>query len=333
MKPRVSIGLPVYNGQEFLEETLHSILNQTFNDFELIICDNASTDRTAEICRSFAKRDRRIRYYRNEINLGAAKNFNRVFSLARGEYFKWSAHDDLCSPEFLARCVEVLDNDPTVVLCYTRVGTIDRNGEPLPNEEVPLRATAFEPKDRFYDILHAHMCYEIFGLIRRSALQRTDLMGNYAHGDGVLLAWLGLLGRFHEVPDYLFFSRRHALQAGSRLADRYMWTEWFDPKMKGRIVLPYWRMFFAYVKAIHKTPMPVRQRWGCYWLMVRWMGWYRHKLGKNFRYAVIQFFRGVFGRRSVLEGRALRKEKRLKPHLEFDAQCVRTGTTWDQGRE
>ena len=96
MKPRVSIGLPVYNGQEFLEETLHSILNQTFNDFELIICDNASTDRTAEICRSFAKRDRRIRYYRNEINLGAAKNFNGVFFLARGEYLKWSDNDDLC---------------------------------------------------------------------------------------------------------------------------------------------------------------------------------------------------------------------------------------------
>lgn len=84
MEPRVSIGLPVYNGEVFLAETLNSILSQTFQDFELIICDNASTDQTQEICRKFARQDERIRYYRNEANLGAAKNFNRVFSLARG---------------------------------------------------------------------------------------------------------------------------------------------------------------------------------------------------------------------------------------------------------
>lgn len=333
MEPRVSIGLPVYNGEVFLAETLNSILSQTFQDFELIICDNASTDQTQEICRKFARQDERIRYYRNEANLGAAKNFNRVFSLARGEYFKWSAHDDLCAPEFLARCVEVLDNDPTVVLCYTRVGTIDREGKPLPNGEVPLRAVSFEAKDRFYDILQAHMCYEIFGLIRKSALLQTELMGNYAHGDGVLLAWLGLLGRFYEVSECLFYSRRHALQAGSRMSNRYMWTEWFDPKMKGRIVLPYWQMFFAYLRGIHRVPMKIRERWRCYWLMIRWMGWYRQKLGKNFRFAAGQFFRRTFGTKSVSEGEQALVEKRLERDPVFDAEYVRTGALCDQGKE
>jgi glycosyltransferase involved in cell wall biosynthesis len=332
MKPRVSIGLPVYNGEGFLGETLESILGQTYENFELIICDNASTDRTAEICRSFADRDSRIRYYRNETNLGAARNFNRVFSLAGGEYFKWWAHDDLCGAEFLARCVEVLDSDPTVVLCYTRVGTIDREGRPIPNGEIPLCAVSIKPRDRFYDILQAHMCYEIFGLIRRSVLEKTELMGNFAHGDGVLLARLGLLGRFHEVSECLFFSRRHAMQAGTRLSNRYMWMEWFDPRMKGRIVLPYWRMFFAYLGAVRKTPMNIFQRGGCYWLMVRWIVWHRRKLEQDLKFAIGQIFRRALRVDRILKYRSLRKKRTLNAHPVLEAH-FQTGTLYDQRKE
>ena len=108
-KPRVSIGMPVFNGENYLAEALDSLLTQTFSDFELIISDNASTDKTEEICRAYAVRDQRIRYFRNQENLGASRNYNRVFELSSGEYFKWAAHDDLCAPEFLGRCVDVLD--------------------------------------------------------------------------------------------------------------------------------------------------------------------------------------------------------------------------------
>ena len=128
-KPCVSIGLPVYNGEKFLKETLDSILAQTFEDFELIISDNASTDRTEEICKEYAAKDRRIRYYRNKENLGAGWNNNRVFELCTGEYFKWNAHDDVCAPEFLERCIKVLVQDPTVVLCYPKVTVIDEQGK------------------------------------------------------------------------------------------------------------------------------------------------------------------------------------------------------------
>jgi glycosyltransferase involved in cell wall biosynthesis len=118
--PRVSIGLPVYNGENYLAETLDSILAQTFTDFEVIISDNASTDRTETICRQYAAQDRRIRYLRNTSNLGAAKNYNRVFELSQGEYFKWNGHDDPLAPVFLERCVAVLDRHPGVVLCFAR---------------------------------------------------------------------------------------------------------------------------------------------------------------------------------------------------------------------
>ena len=111
-RPRVTLGVPVFNGGPFLPETLDSLLNQTFSDLEVVISDNASTDRTEEICRAYAARDPRVRYYRNDVNRGAAWNHNRVFELARGEFFKWSAADDLCAPEFLTLCVAALDRDP-----------------------------------------------------------------------------------------------------------------------------------------------------------------------------------------------------------------------------
>lgn len=101
IRPKVSVGLPVYNGEKYLPQAIKSLLAQTFAEFELIICDNASTDRTQEISRTFTKRDQRIRYHRNPNNLGAAANFNLSFRLSSGEYFKWAA-DDLCAPEFLA---------------------------------------------------------------------------------------------------------------------------------------------------------------------------------------------------------------------------------------
>ena len=111
MKAQLSIGLPIYNGEEFLKEAIESLINQTFEDFEIVISDNASTDQTQQICRYYADLDPRIRYYRCKQNLGAAWNYNRVFELSYGEYFKWAAHDDFCGPAFFERCVDALDRD------------------------------------------------------------------------------------------------------------------------------------------------------------------------------------------------------------------------------
>src|SRR5712671_2230439 len=107
--PRVSIGVAVYNGERFLSKTLDSLLAQTFEDLEIIICDNCSEDGTEHICRSYAASDNRIQYHRNSTNIGAPRNFNLVTTLSRGEYFKWSSADDLCAPVMIERCVEVLD--------------------------------------------------------------------------------------------------------------------------------------------------------------------------------------------------------------------------------
>jgi glycosyltransferase involved in cell wall biosynthesis len=93
--PRLSIGLPVYDGENYLAESLDALLGQSYEDFELIISDNASTDGTADIRRRYQKQDLRIRHIRQPRNFGLAPNHNFVFEQARGELFKRAPHNDL----------------------------------------------------------------------------------------------------------------------------------------------------------------------------------------------------------------------------------------------
>ena len=264
-KPRVSIGLPVFNGENYLEETLDSILAQTYTNFELIISDNASTDRTEEICRAYAAKDRRIRYYRNEQNLGATWNFNRVFELSTGEYFKWAAHDDLCTPEYLERCVEILDHEPNVVLCYPKTKIINEHGEFVENYFDGFNLRSSKPHERFRDFFHAPgLCNPIMGLIRASALKRTPLIGNYAGADRILLGELALLGQFFEVPEYLFLRRGHPQRPLAAAVTDSEIAAWLDPAMRREILLPRWRRFFEYLRAIKRAPLSWSERVRCY---------------------------------------------------------------------
>ena len=297
-RPRVSIGMPVYNGADFLPDAFDAILSQTFRDFELIISDNASTDDTEAICRAYADRDQRVRYYRNRQNLGPAENFNSVAERAEGVYFKWAAHDDVCAPTFLERCVEVLDRDPSVVLAYTDTHIIDEDGEVIRHYDYKLKTDAAAPPMRFGSIINVdhkrHTAVEIFGLIRTSALRATPLIGYYARGDSALLAQLSLLGRFHKIPEPLFFNRNHTkrsvqtrpsttLRGRSRIAQ---WigvgplppTEWFDPSMKDRIAFPEWRLLRAYAAAIEQTPLRLQDRMRCYIHLGAWAINNVHKL-------------------------------------------------------
>lgn len=269
LRPRVSMGLPVYNGENYLAEALDSLLAQTFQDFELIIRDNASTDGTETICREYAERDRRIRYFRNPRNIGAAPNFNLVFRQARGEYFKWCAHDDVCAPEFLTRCVDVLDWDESAVLAYPKTMIIDEKGDPVQVYGRKLATDSPEKAVRFQALLEGHNCYEVFGLIRRDVLERTPLIGGYAHGDGVLLARLGLHGRFVEIPEMLFFARRHARQSMTMVNDYQSYAVWFNPALRGKRRFPYWRIHGEWLRAALEVPMSDRDRRRCLRMLVR----------------------------------------------------------------
>lgn len=312
-RPRVSIGLPVYNGERYLEDALKALLAQAFDDFEIIISDNASTDRTGEICRKYAAKDRRIRYYRNAHNLGAAPNFNQTVALSTGEYFKWACHDDLCLPEYLARCIEVLDRDPSVVLCHSRTRIIDDKGSAIkdfkhhivkPSAGPSPSASASVPEERFNRMIYEVFCYPVFGLMRLSALKKTRCIEAYAHGDGVLLARLALLGRYHEIPEFLFLNRDHPGRSDQMARSNYhTYATWFDSKKTGRIFLPYWRMLFGYLQAIWETPLSFRSRFRCHRYLLNWTRWRRKKLLKDLKRALQQLMSP--SREPVIHGNVL----------------------------
>lgn len=280
--PRVSIGLPVYNGENYLAETLDSILAQTFAEFELIISDNASTDRTEAICREYAAKDHRIRFVRSPTNLGAARNYNRVFELARGEYFKWNGHDDPIAPVFLERCVEVLDRDPDVILCFARNRAIGGHGED--HEVSALTARTFLPKPqlaspeahvRFYHAVVAdHPQGAVFGLIRRSVLAQTALIGSYRSSDLTLLGELALRGRFHQVPEPLQFRRFHAQQGRNVYKTAHLREIWFDPNRSQTRHHLYLRLFREHVNAVRRAAPDGRTRSICYAYMSLWVAKY-----------------------------------------------------------
>jgi glycosyltransferase involved in cell wall biosynthesis len=283
--PLLSIGLFVYNGERFLEETLDSILSQTFTDFELIISDNASTDRTAEISQGYARRDTRISYYRNEKNMGAGWNLRRVYELAIGKYFKWAAADDLLEPEFLARCIEVLERDAGCVVAYANTKEINESGKFIKNYVTPMKADMNDPVARFREMLTGHMCYQIFGVMRMSALRQLPPQGSYVNSDGVLLAQMSLLGRFYEVPEHLFISRRHDGQSSTilpvrvtqprfRLTNRYCTLpcpEWWDPAKTRAITFPEFRQLSEFFMSIYRVPLGVRQKIRCSFMLLSWI--------------------------------------------------------------
>ncbi|HOB76353.1 MAG TPA: glycosyltransferase [Phycisphaerae bacterium] len=271
--PRVSIGMPVYNGERFLAEAIESILAQTFTDFELIISDNGSTDSTPAICERYARLDSRIRYYRNEVNLGAAPNFNRAFHLAQGEYFKWAAHDDICLPQYLERCVETLDADAQAVLCYPRTWGINADGTRDEQftarlDTSSLRVESPRPHLRFSDMIHRyHLCHQVFGLFRRQVLARTPLIQPYTGSDRVLLAVVALYGTLREYPEYLFLNRNHDRRSVSR--PRRERAQWFDTR-RSRVDMYTWRTLYEYCRGVMQAPLSACERGRCL-MSVAWL--------------------------------------------------------------
>ena len=296
--PIVSIGLPVFNGERYLRQALDSLLGQDFQDFELIISDNASTDRTMEICESYAAKDSRIRYYRNESNIGAVPNYIRVFELARGEFFKWCAHDDICHPRFLSRCVEIMDSSPpSVVLVYPQCEMIGELGEVRGRLPDCIESKAKHPHQRVAQVLrHVSYSYPIWGLLRADTLRKVELTGSVSYWDALLLIELAVLGEIWEVPEVHFQLRCHvenslAICSSKRDSARCTHPEKFDRKTREalrvwtdpsaprkKIWLPlreerYWE----YAKRIHHAGLTASEACLCYFTLVAVCYWRRFR--------------------------------------------------------
>ena len=228
-QPRLTVGLPVYNGARYLAESIEALLGQTYADFELIISDNASTDATADICRSYQKQDTRVRYFRQPRNIGCAPNHNYLVHAARGELFKWASDDDLYSRDLLARCVGALDEQPDVVLAHSWTAVIDSVGNVTKQLIYQLATNSPRAPERLSSMLFDSGGDDDGGVIRTPVLRRTALNGSYYRADRTLTAELALHGAFYHVPDWLYFRRDHPERAERMLPDTRAWCANLDP--------------------------------------------------------------------------------------------------------
>ena len=274
--PRLSIGLPVYNGENYLAESLDALLGQTYEDFELIISDNASTDGTAEICRCYWKQDSRILYFRQQRNIGCAPNHNFVVGQARGELFKWASHDDLYARDLLKCCVDALDEYPNVVLANSWMAMIDSSGTVTAAGEYPLATASLRAPERFRSMLFGNFwADDIGGVIRAKVLRRTSLHNSYHYADRAIQAEIGLHGPFYQVPDWLYFRRDHPERAERACPTVRTRCANMDPRRADRLRHPVVRLYaeyvLGYIAAIRRAPLSPADRRECYRHLERWM--------------------------------------------------------------
>lgn len=281
--PRLSVGLPVYNGEKYLTESLDALLGQTYTEFELIISDNASTDGTADICRSYARQDSRIRYFRQPRNIGSVPNHHFLLLESRGELFKWCGADDLYARNLLERCVAVLDERPEVVLAHSYTAAVDADGKLTQALEYPLATDSLSAPERFramlfgtgeddYGLIRAD---DQYGIIRADVLRRVSPQGSYYHSDRVIMTEIALHGPFCQVPDWLYFRRDHSDRPQHATPTVRGWCSNLDPRRANRFLHPAPRLLaefvWGYVAAICRAPLSTEDRAACAWLLARWL--------------------------------------------------------------
>jgi glycosyltransferase involved in cell wall biosynthesis len=270
--PKVAIGLPVRNGQNYLEQAIESVLGQTFSDFTLIISDNASEDGTEEICRRFAAKDPRVVYHRQKENIGAAPNFNFVFKMSRSPYFKWAAHDDVLGPNFLRDCLDLLESDPSLAFAHPMAAQIDQDGKVNATFDADYLPGGLTPSQRLRWLLWVPEFNEFFGLIRSDVLRRTHLLASFGGADRNLVAEILFMGDKGCAPRYEFFRRdfpgaqSRNLAPGRHSAAAEM--RWYDPKARLPVTMIWPERLRRYLMAVFAAPITPAQKLACLWVIV-----------------------------------------------------------------
>ncbi len=271
--PLVSIGLPVFNGERYLARAVESLLAQTESRLELLISDNGSQDATQSIGQAFQSRDSRVIYVRHATNKGAYFNWNFVARQCTGRYFKWASANDYCEPQFLAACIQELDKDPTLSLCYPRTMIVGADDRDLTHYDGDFELLDLLPSVRF-----ARLCRELAlnnaqcGVIRNSMLSRTRYDRAYPGGDLVLMAELALLGKFRLVPEALLH-RRLSNDASTRSLSVSETQAFFNPANSRLPDTRTWKLFLDYVRAVGCADIAIREKLRCLGFVARNAYW------------------------------------------------------------
>ena len=231
--PKVSIGLPVYNGELFLKTAIDSLLNQSYSNFELIISDNNSTDSTQRICQEYAKNDDRIRYIKQEKNIGPYPNFYFVLSQSKGKYFMWAAADDFWEPDFILKNLKVLSSNSNIVCSISKLDTYTFTDDLIQKEKIKtvqypsfaknfinirrqkmIKVTfpvygKFEKKIRKF-LMNPGSNSRFYGLYRTSQIKECFIKKPFIAVENAIFLNLLRLGDLHEIDEVLY----HRFESG-----------------------------------------------------------------------------------------------------------------------
>ncbi len=209
--PLVSICIPVYNEEKYLEKTLDCIQKQTYENFEVLIFDNNSTDRTVEICREFSKDDR-FRIFRNRVNIGQINNFNRCYGVAAGEYVCLRSGNDPMMPDFIEKLVAPMRDDARVGLTYARCRFFDaqsRVRRSLPDFHYFSTDVDDPVQSATTVMMRFALACMVFGLYRRDLIERLEPFRFFFGSDAIFVCEASLYASITCVDEELHFSRMH----------------------------------------------------------------------------------------------------------------------------
>lgn len=281
-EPLVAVGLPCYNSEKYLAQSIETLLAQSFKDFVLIISDNASTDGTEAICRRYAAQDSRIRYHRNTTNIGMMPNFNRVFSLANSKYFKWATADDYWDPEMLAKSVAVMEADDEVVICYPRVVLVDAGGTELRRYEDQLHLSDADPASRFLSVLdHLGLVNHHLGLLRTAAIRRTQLFNTHVAADVGFVAEMSLYGKFFQLPDHLIYRRFHPESSSWQRGNQEHQAKRYHAANVRRLPFNSWRFHGTFFRGVLNSPLPFSGKRRLVARLLKTLYWNRKSLSEE----------------------------------------------------
>jgi glycosyltransferase involved in cell wall biosynthesis len=281
--PRLTIGLPVYNGETYLAQAIDALLGQTYENFELIISDNASVDATPAICRRYERSDSRVRYTRQPSNIGAAPNHNFLVREARGELFKWAGADDLFARDLLERCIGELDEYPEVVLAHSWTAAIDSANNVTQSLRYPLKTDAPVAPERFRSMIFGDgqadsgliRADDMYGVMRTKVLRRVAPHNSFYHSDRVFMTEVALHGPFRQIPDWLYFRRDHGDRPQHATPTIRGWCANLDPRRGNKWLNPTPRLLaeflLGYATAIARSPLSAADRATCYGYLAKWM--------------------------------------------------------------
>jgi glycosyltransferase involved in cell wall biosynthesis len=262
--PQVTIGVPVYNGDLYLEEALTALRDQDLAEIEVIVSDNGSTDETPKIARRFADADPRFRYVRSEINRGIPWNFNHVLDLARAPLFMWNAADDVVGPQHLVRCRDALLAHPGAEIAFPRVTLVDAGGEVVGYmDDEDLDYLGLSPGARVDQLLRRQSWQAIAwgGVLRTDALRAMGGHPTFFGGDIVLGIRSALRGEWVVVPERLFSCRRHDNQNSKAVgADPIVQVRSYDPGFRRPVAFPQWYLALRMLTETVVAPVPAAER-------------------------------------------------------------------------